>query len=364
MIRVTMILSNRPRLRLLVHKPTFACTARCTGCSRRRALHSASRGRGQLTFEQQVELYRQAADLGARTLHISGGEPTLYPRLAELVAAGKRLGFYVMLNSNGALLARRGLASRLLDAGLDAVMLSLYSHRESVHDALRQQPGLWRRAVASLDCMARLRKERAPGFLLVTQSIMARDNLFDAPELLRMVGLRGSDVHLFSYVEGDWEARMTPTVQMLRRFRASTLDQMRRAVSRLPDSSPVMQAVARWRLGGLFDPRRNAHERYARAEYHATASSWRQCKIPREFMLVLPDGDVHPCNVVEYTHEPVVGNFLTGGLDLASIWEGAPWRRFRRTRHHWCGRCPMTHHSWVPLNLTVGRLARFLRGRL
>ena len=135
-------------------------------------------------------------------------------------------------------------------------------------------------------------------------------------------------------------------------------------VGRLPHANPGFQAVARWRLGGLFDPRRNELHRYAGGLYHTPASARRCCSIPHRFMLVLPDGDVHPCNIVEYTHEPVVGNVLSGSGDLASIWSGAPWQRFRAERHHWCVRCPMTHHRPIPLNLTAGPLARFLRAHL
>lgn len=355
--------SGAPRLRLLVHKPTFACNARCEGCASRRRLHQASRRNGLLSFAGTLALYEQAARLGVTELHLSGGEPTLYPRLPELVAEAKRLGWFVSLNTNGSRLAEGDLAERLFEAGLDGLMLSLYSHREEIHDTLRQTPGLWRRAVAGLERVAHLRRERHPGFLIITQSILSRQNLFDAPGLLGLVGNAGADVHLFSYVEGDYEARLVPSVEMLARFRRHTVPEMRRVALALPGASPLMKGLAWWRLGLLFDSRRNPDANYARCVYHETESEWRRCNIPNEFMLVLPDGNVHPCNVVEYTHEPVVGNFRETG-DLAGIWRGEAWERFRQDRHHWCRRCPMTFHNWVPLNVTLERTARLLRGRL
>jgi radical SAM protein with 4Fe4S-binding SPASM domain len=355
--------SDAPRLRLLVHKPTFACTAKCAGCEQRRQLHRASRRHELLTFEQNLELYDQAAKLGVSELHLSGGEATLYPRLPELVEAGKRHGWFVMLNTNGSQFVREDLVERLFAAGLDGVMLSLYSHREEVHDSIRQQRGLWQRAVHGLGLLARYRRERHPGFFIVTQSILSRDNLFDAPELLRLVGERGSDVHLFSYMEGDFEARLVPTVDMIARFRAETVGRLRQAVRALPEASPLMKAIAWWRLGLLFSNARNSDANYARCIYNETDQDCRRCGIPNEFMLVLPDGNVHPCNVVEYTHEPVVGNFRETG-DLQNIWLGEAWQRFRTERHDWCRRCPMTYHNWVPLNLTLGRAARLLKNRV
>lgn len=352
-----------PRLRLLVHKPTFACTARCEGCEQRRQLHRASRKNALLTFEQSLELYRQAAALGVSELHLSGGEATLYRRLPELVEQGKRLGWFVSLNTNGSQLGREDLVERLFAAGLDGVMLSLYSHREAVHDGIRHQPGLWRRALEGLETLERYRRDRNPDFLIITQSILSRDNLFDAPALLELVGSRGSDVHLFSYMEGDFEARWVPTVEMIQRFRRETVPEMRRVVRALRGPSPLMKSVAWWRLGTLFSKRRNSDANYARCIYNETEADCRRCNIPNEFLLALPDGNIHPCNVVEYTHEPVVGNFREQP-DLAAIWQGEAWTRFREARHHWCRRCPMTHHNWVPLNLTLGRTANLLSRRM
>ena len=356
--------ARAPQLRQLVHKPTFACTAKCVGCENRRKLHRASKGNELLSFDQHLELYRQAAALGVSELHLSGGEPTLYKRLPELVAAGKGHGWFVMLNSNGSQLGGEDLVERLFAAGLDGVMLSLYSHRAQVHDTLRQQQGLWRRAVDGLGVLNRYRREQNQNFLIITQSILSRDNLFDAAELIRLVGENGSDVHLFSYLEGDFGARLVPTVEMLQRFRTETIPGIRRAVLSLPEVHPVLRGVAWWRAGRLFDNRRNADTNYAGCVYNETQADFARCNIPNEFMLVLPDGNVHPCNAVEYTHEPVVGNFLQSGLSLKAIWEGDAWQRFRRERHHWCRRCPMTYHNWIPLNATVGRLGRLLRGRL
>lgn len=355
--------ARQPRLRLMVHKPTFACTAKCVGCENRRKLHRASRRNELSTFEQNLELYKQANELGVSELHISGGEATLYKRLPELVEAGKRHDWFVMLNSNGSQFVREDLCEDLFAAGLDGVMLSLYSHREDVHDGIRQQKGLWKRAVTGLDNLARYRRERNPGFFIVTQSILSRDNLFDAPELLQLVADKGSDVHLFSYMEGDFEARFVPTVEMISEFRDRTIPKMRKVVTGMRGANPVMQGVAWWRLGTLFSNSRNSDANYARCIYNETEADCERCNIPNEFMLVLPDGAVHPCNVVEYTHEPVVGNFRES-LDLRSIWEGDSFQQFRNDRTHWCRRCPMTYHNWIPLNLNVARLTKLLKGRI
>ena len=237
---------RRPRLRLLVHKPTFACTARCVACEPRRRLHRDSRVRPQTTFAQCEQLYRQASELGVRELHLSGGEPTLYPKLAELVALGKQLGWFVMVNTNGSQFGREPLVRRLFDAGLDGVMLSLYSHEAAVHDSMRGQPGLFHRALQALERCVRHRREGHAGFLVVTQSILARHNLLDAADLVRLVGDAGADVHLFSYVEGDFDLQHVPNVALIEQFRRQVLPRLRRHILAQRGANPFMRVVGLW----------------------------------------------------------------------------------------------------------------------
>ncbi len=87
----------------------------------------------------------EAKSLGAWNLTISGGEPTLYKQLPELIAYGKKQGYFIRLNSNGGL-TDFGFAEALVDAGLDVADISLYSPVEVVHDAMRGAGGLWRKA--------------------------------------------------------------------------------------------------------------------------------------------------------------------------------------------------------------------------
>ncbi len=351
-----------PALRLLVHKPTFACMANCEGCASRQELHKLGRKHRHMRLEEYLELYRQAAKLGVRELHLSGGEATIYKQLPELIAEGKRHGWFVLLNTNGYLLPKRALVDALLDAGLDGVMLSLYSHRPEVHDAIRNTPGLWKRAVDGFENLIEARAAKNPNFIVVTQTIMSRDNLFDLDDLLAMNLALGSDLQVFSYMEGDYEGKLTPSVEMLERFRAETIPAMQ-DIAASAIGNPLTRRVARWSLGKLFDPERTSLENYARGVYNPTESDWRGCDIPDRFALALPDGAIHPCNVVEYTHEPVVGNFRDGG-DLSVIWGSEVWKQFRSERHEWCVRCPMNHHQWVPLNVTLSKTARYLRTKI
>lgn len=76
---------------------------------------------------------------GACNVQFSGGEPTLYERLPQLVAAARDLGFGLLqVNSNGLRLAEEdGYARRLREAGLDSVYLQWDGPDDAVFRKLR-----------------------------------------------------------------------------------------------------------------------------------------------------------------------------------------------------------------------------------
>lgn len=61
--------------------------------------------------------------------------------------------------------------------------------------------------------------------------------------------------------------------------------------------------------------------------------------------LILVDGDVHPCNIVQHAHEPVVGNVLR--QPLTEERNGAAWSDFRAGRPARCSQCPINRHTSV-----------------
>jgi cyclic pyranopterin phosphate synthase len=79
----------------------------------------------RLSFDEIERLCRIAADLGVSKLRLTGGEPLLRPKLAELVERLRRIDGItdLAMTTNGVLLKRH--AAALRDAGLDRVTVSL-----------------------------------------------------------------------------------------------------------------------------------------------------------------------------------------------------------------------------------------------
>lgn len=79
----------------------------------------------RLSFDEIERISRLTTTLGVSKLRLTGGEPLLRPRLAELVARLRRIPGItdLAMTTNGVLLARY--AQELRDAGLDRVTVSL-----------------------------------------------------------------------------------------------------------------------------------------------------------------------------------------------------------------------------------------------
>jgi hypothetical protein len=100
-----------------VLEPTLDCNARCRQCY--------GRVRG---YSKSAEVVRAEVDLALtkrnlETISILGGEPTLHPDLAEIVAYIKHKGLTCQILTNGILLRHGPLLGELIRAGLDRVVL-------------------------------------------------------------------------------------------------------------------------------------------------------------------------------------------------------------------------------------------------
>lgn len=98
---------------------TDKCNFSCPYC---RGLRSDCKG--EMPFEKAKEVLGEWIKGGLKNVRFSGGEPTMYPRLAELVTYCKESGVeHIAVSTNGS--ANRSTYNRLLDAGVNDFSISL-----------------------------------------------------------------------------------------------------------------------------------------------------------------------------------------------------------------------------------------------
>jgi MoaA/NifB/PqqE/SkfB family radical SAM enzyme len=295
---------------------------------------------------------REACSLGLRTLVISGGEPTLYEHLIDLVHDASSLGLSVTMNSNGNLI-KREYAENLIAAGLNSVRISLYSEAPHVHNKFRQSRKAWEHACETIQ-MYRELKGTYPNFGLFTQTIILRENFRTLDDLILFHYSLGSESIALSYLEGDFQKRYLLKASEIKLLCTEVMPRILELCATLHRSV---------RREALNEAKKIYSSTYGSLEDFSEGRYWKLgfCAIPRIFALILANGDVHPCNIIEYIGEPTMGNLFE--KNLAEIWSSTRWENFRKNLLEECVLCPMNLHVRIPLRkggATWGLRRRFV----
>jgi radical SAM protein with 4Fe4S-binding SPASM domain len=328
-----------PEMKILVIKPTLKCNANCLGCTNRKQQHgSAMRERRQLSPEQWKTVIGDAAFLGAKELHISGGEPTLYENLVDMIREGKKYGMHVSMMSNGSGNGENYL-EKLLKAGLDTICISLYSHLAEVHDKVRRSKNLWNKATETVRILSKL-GEKFPRFYLSTMSIIMKENYRTFDELIEFHRNLGAHGMTISYLEGDFTKKYLLTEEEIMEFRNIVIP---KAIQYCGSLDPRIKDISINVLKELYSDEDGSIEELANGIY------WKNnyCEQSKGFALIWSNGTVVPCFMCEYTTEPVMGNVFKDSLK--NLWKSDKWNAFRRNLHEKCSLCPMNLHTSLPL---------------
>lgn len=136
---------------------------------------------GDLSVEQVRQIARSLRAQGLKAVSISGGEPTLHPRLCDVIRAARRERLDVTLISNGLLLGEDpSLARRIKASGVAYVYLQLDSLREETCEKIRGDRKVEHRLRA-------LQNVRESGLRFGINATIVRDNLDEAGTLLKWV---------------------------------------------------------------------------------------------------------------------------------------------------------------------------------
>ncbi|WDP90873.1 MAG: radical SAM protein [Desulfobacter sp.] len=134
-----------PQITHIQVEPTTRCNLECTSCIK------------PVYRDKWIECHMSPDRLdtvlanspGVSSVHLQGwGEPLLHPDLPAMIRVCKARGLVVSFTTNGSFMDR-GLADRLIEAGLDAITFSMAGGGEVTQDAVRGR-GSFRRLNASV----------------------------------------------------------------------------------------------------------------------------------------------------------------------------------------------------------------------
>lgn len=151
----------------IVLMATAACNMRCRHCSAERNMRRDGAG---LSYEELCDVIDQFVALGGASVVFSGGEPTLNPRLCDLVARVPGDKAISAMFTNGSRIDR-AFAEDLRAAGMYAVLVSIDAPDAAEHDARRSTAGAFAKATAAVGHV------REAGMLAGISSYMSRPDL-------------------------------------------------------------------------------------------------------------------------------------------------------------------------------------------
>lgn len=315
------------RLPILILYPHSRCNCRCLMCDIWRA-----EGTAELSAEAIAGWLPEWRRLGVERVVLSGGEPLMHRRLAEV---GRRLGdagIGVTLLSTGILLRRHAME---LAEFCDDVVVSLDGPR-AVHDRIRNLPGAYDRLAAGVAAVrATGAAVRLTGRCTVQRANL--DHLCDTVAAAHQLGLDGVsflavDVGSEAFNRpGGWPAEQARRVAPA----AADLPQLAAELARLEREHAAELA------GGFIAESAAKLRRRLLGYFTALAGGGDfppvECNAPWVSAVVEADGTVRPC-----FFQPPLGNLHRAG-SLDEILNAPPARAWRAgldtRRDAICRRC-------------------------
>ncbi|HEU5182763.1 MAG TPA: radical SAM protein [Candidatus Polarisedimenticolia bacterium] len=332
--------------RVLTFMMTYRCNLRCTMCwqwGEQGLFHEMPREHEL----QQLDLATLRAvvdDVAAEGtgVFLWGGEPFLHRDLLPFVEHVKSLGMYCSINTNGTYLPRD--ARRLVDLGVDAIMVSVDGPRE-VHDRIRGMDGSFQKIADGLKAVRAARNGGAKPEIVVNTTVSPgnQDVLLKTYETVEALGAdrmilsqlwftteeigRANEAYFrekFSAHAGSWKGFVMDVSSLDPDLIGSQMREMARRDKSLP-------------LSFLPDLHPGQIAAYYRKPSEAFGKT--RCLVPWLEAEILPNGDVTPCSD---RPDLIMGNVRR--QRFGEIWNNEPYQTFRRAMREdglfpYCSRC-------------------------
>jgi radical SAM protein with 4Fe4S-binding SPASM domain len=275
---------------------TYGCNNACAHC-----YNEPDRfGMATLSPENWFYVLDKLAEIGIPHIILTGGEPTLYPHLPELIRYANELGLIVGMNTNGRRFAGSDrLATTLAVAGLNHVQVTLESCHPMVHDRMVGSPG------AFVETVQGIRNALAGGLHTITNTTITRENqghVLDIVAFLQGLGLTTFAMNGMIYAGGG---ATTPD--------AIPAPEMEALLAAVRDEAEARQMRFLWYT--VTD--------YCELSPLALDLAPKRCNAAEYSICIEPNGDVLPCQ----SYYVSAGNLLKDPWD--DIWNSDLFLSFR-----------------------------------
>lgn len=255
-----LIILRKPCLRAVTLAVNYTCQLSCKHCSAQE-LREKENSAERLSLSQIERLLYEAEKCGAINIHFTGGEPLLYKdfyKIVSLVDADRNI---LSLVTNGLLLAQE--SENLKRAKFDLVIVSIDSPYPHIHDKIKGYKGAYKKAWEGIEAA------RKVGLKVMIAMIATPENLHNG-EVDEQISLcRGKGL-------------------VLQILPARTVGKWRNDRKVLLDSEGQSRF---YKLVGHYDVRWDGQSCYLSP----------QCLATRERLYINSNGDVFPCDFIQFS---------------------------------------------------------------
>lgn len=249
----------------LLAELTYRCPLQCPYCSNPLDI---ARYSNELSTDDWLRVLRQAREMGAMQLGLSGGEPLVRKDLEEIVGEARTLGYYSNLITSGVGMDEARVA-RLKERGLDHIQISFQASDEDLNNFLGGTQSFQHKVE-----MARAVKSQ--GYPMVLNIVLHRQNIEQIEDIIRMtIELKADFVELASTQYYGWSKlnldALLPTRDQLRRAEQIAVDYQ----ARMKDQMKIIYVVPD----------------YFESTPKACMNGWGSI-----FLTIAPDGSALPCH--------------------------------------------------------------------
>lgn len=167
----------------LLAEITYRCPLHCAFCYNPTDYDKHTQN--ELTTAQWIQVLRDARQLGALQLGISGGEPLLRDDIEEIVAEAHKLGYYSNLITSGVGLTEQRIQA-FKEGGLDHIQLSMHDITEEINNFITNTKTFeLKKKVAAMI--------KNHGYPMVLNVVIHRYNIGHIGQILEMAEALGAD---------------------------------------------------------------------------------------------------------------------------------------------------------------------------
>lgn len=174
---------------------TYRCNSRCNYCNVWK--NEIFKNVKELPLEEAKKLINQCYDIGIRYIDFTGGEPTLYPYLSEIIEYAKDLGIKTEVTSN------------CISAKSKAKMLEIAANADKFNTSLDTLNKEAYKKIRGVDCcedvkstVSEISKIRSPKIM----TVVTRDNIKELEQMIAYAQEHKSLIYLspmFPYIDKD-----------------------------------------------------------------------------------------------------------------------------------------------------------------